>query len=260
MRMLICFFITVFSASAIAQTIPNAPHIIVKGFAEARVLPDTFQADFILKKTSFDLEEATTDVEGNTAMIIDIAKRLGAKPSDLQAMNIQISPSNEYNEVKRKSEFAGNQVSRKLNVRFKDKKTFQKFLSSIPQSQLIQLNSVRALLSTYKALEFELFKKASSDAKNQAKFMADTFDLDLLGIYTITSNDPAIVGRTLDNVVVTGNRISPPEPPTPPASISHHLDTGSVLEEGELIFKKDVYILYLVQDRNAKPHNSPTAK
>ncbi|HWR96750.1 MAG TPA: SIMPL domain-containing protein [Arenimonas sp.] len=258
MRLFASIFLAVLSASVFAQTIPNVPHIIVKGMAESKAVPDTFRADFMIKKISFNVQEATLDVEQNTALLIDSAKRLGVKQEDLKALNIQIGPINEYNETKRKNEFSGNQVSRSLNVKFTDKKTFQKFLSSIPSSQSIQLNSVRGTLSTYKTLESALFKQAVSDAKNQALFMSDTFGLNLLGIYTVTSNDPSIANRSLDNVVVSGNRIGAPVPPAPPPDSFGGL--GNVLEEGELNFMKSVYIVYLVQDKNAKLPRLPAAE
>jgi uncharacterized protein YggE len=245
---------------SLAQTIPNAPHIIVKGMAETKVAPDTFNADFLLKEISFDLKQATNDVEKNTAFLIDSAKRHGAKPADLKALNIQIGPVTEYNEAKRKSEFSGNQVSRNVRVKFKDKKVFQKFLSTIPLSQTVQLLSVRATLSTYKELEASLFKLSAIDAKSQAQFMADTFDLKLLNIYTITSNDPAMVSRTLENVVVSGNRIWPPEAPSPPSSAVDSFGPGNTLEEGELNFMKSVYIVYLVQDNNSKLPKMPESE
>jgi uncharacterized protein YggE len=220
------------SAQLFAQALPSAPYVVVRGHAERNLVPDRFEINIAVQKTSLDVGEASASVESKTGEMVRSLKALGLKPAQITATNISINPEYRYDQTTQKNVFIGNQVNRNITAKFDDKKTLQKFLAQVPAGEEIRIGGISSNLSTQKAVESELLDAAVADAKNQAIVLLDKFGQKVIGLYTVSQEAPSIGYESKAMYRSMDSAAAPP--------------LGETMEEGVITVNKDVYVVYLI--------------
>lgn len=233
MKLALIFSIALFSTQLMAQSLPNAPYVVVRGHAERSLAPDRFEINITVQKTGFDAGEASATVESRTGEMVRSLKALGLKPAQITATSISISPEYRYDQATQKNVFIGNQVNRSISARFESKQTLQKFLAQVPAGEEIRIGGISSSLSMQKKVESELLDAAVIDAKNQAATLLEKFGQKIIGLHTVSQEAPSLgfeskaMYRAMD---VAGA----------PAPL------GETFEEGLMTVNKDVYVVYLI--------------
>lgn len=227
------FSMLLFSAQLMAQVLPSAPYVVVRGHAERSLAPDRFEINITVQKTSLDVGEASAVVESKTGDMVSSLKALGLKPAQITATNISISPEYRYDQSTQKNVFIGNQVNRNISARFDNKQTLQKFLAKVPAGEEIRIGGISSSLSTQKKVESELLDAAVADAKNQAVTLLDKFGQKVIGLYTVSQEAPSI-GFESKAMYRAQDVAAAPRP------------LGETFEEGLITVNKDVYVVYLI--------------
>ena len=233
MKLALIFSIALFSTQLMAQALPSAPYVVVRGHAERSLAPDRFEINITVQKTSLDVGEASATVESKTGEMVRSLKALGLKPAQITATSISINPEYRYDQATQKNVFIGNQVNRSISARFESKQTLQKFLAQVPAGEEIRIGGISSSLSTQKKVESELLDAAVIDAKNQAATLLEKFGQKIIGLHTVSQEAPSLgfeskaMYRAMD---VAGA----------PAPL------GETFEEGLITVNKDVYVVYLI--------------
>ena len=222
-----------FSTQILAQALPSAPYVVVRGHAERNLAPDRFEISITVQKTSLDVGEASATVESKTGEMVRSLKALGLKPAQITASSISINPECRYDQTTQKNVFIGNQVNRNISAKFDNKQTLQKFLAQVPAGEEIRVGGISSSLSTQKAVESELLDAAVVDAKNQAVSLLDKFGQKVIGLYTVSQEAPSI-GFESKAMYRAMDAAAPPAP------------LGETFEEGVITVNKDVYVVYLI--------------
>ena len=233
MKLALIFSITLFSAQLMAQALPSAPYVVVRGHAERSLAPDRFEINIAVQKTGLDVGEASATVESKTGDMVRSLKALGLKPAQITASSISINPEYRYDQTTQKNVFIGNQVNRSISAKFDNKQTLQKFLAQVPAGEEIRVGGISSSLSTQKAVESELLDAAVVDAKNQAVSLLDKFGQKVIGLYTVSQEAPSI-GFESKAMYRAMDAAAPPAP------------LGETFEEGVITVNKDVYVVYLI--------------
>lgn len=233
LKLTLIFSMLLFSAQLMAQALPSAPYVVVRGHAERSLAPDRFEINITVQKTSLDVGEASAVVESKTGDMVNSLKALGLKPAQITATNISINPEYRYDQATQKNVFIGNQVNRNISAKFDNKQTLQKFLAKVPAGEEIRIGGISSSLSTQKKVESELLDAAVIDAKNQAVTLLDKFGQKVIGLYTVSQEAPSI-GFESKAMYRAMDVSAAPRP------------LGETFEEGLMTVNKDVYVVYLI--------------
>ena len=62
-KLSVLLFTVLFSTQLLAQALPSAPFVVVRGHAEREMRPDRYEINITVQKTSMDLNEVSQTVE-----------------------------------------------------------------------------------------------------------------------------------------------------------------------------------------------------
>lgn len=118
-------------ACAIAQinAIPAQPHLLVKGHAEGRYVPDRFSVNLSVEVTDMVPEHARARVEGYMHEILAGLDKNGALPDRTQASSLSITSKTGYK--KEVEVFLGTSVSRSVDATFDSAEKLRGFLAGL---------------------------------------------------------------------------------------------------------------------------------
>jgi hypothetical protein len=226
-----------FASTLAAQSLPATPYVVVRGHAERSLAPDRFEVGITVQKSSLSTSEAIAVVEEKTGQIVGNLKAAGLKPVQITATNISINPEYRYDSTIQRNVLTGNQVIRNISAKFNDKRSLQKFLAQVPAGEEIRVSGISPSLSSQKAVEAELLDAAVVDVKKQAETLLAKFGLKIIGIHSISQDAPSI-GFEAKAMYRSMDVAAEPRPPL-----------GDTLEEGQIMVRKDVYVVYLIAEK-----------
>ena len=232
-KLSVLLFTALFSAQLLAQALPSAPFVVVRGHAEREMRPDRYEINITVQKTSMDLNEASQTVETKTAGMVQSLKALGLKPEQITASNISVNPDYRYDNTTQRNVFIGNTVTRNLSAKFSDRKALQKFIAEVPAGEEIRVGGISTSLSTQDTVESELLDLAVADAKKQAATLLGKFGQKIIGIHTISQNMPSIGVEPMAMYKARADMAAAPP-------------LGGTMEDGVVMVSKDVYVVYLI--------------
>ncbi len=223
---------------SLAQTIPNAPHIVVNGHAEQTVKPDKFILPMEITTVSKD-PAAAEQIEKQTLAMVAQLKKMGVRDEDIKTDNLVVDKKYDDNE-----RFVGNEYTRSIRTGFADKQMLIKFLSSINDIENLEIDSIERQIKDIDLLKLELMKDAIDNSKHRADILAGLYGMRVLGVHTIStrhiSGDESSYGesaRTLDRVEVTGTRIKRRDK-LPPIE--------QLINEGTIDVEENIYAVFLI--------------
>lgn len=231
--------------AAIAQinTLPSAPHLLVKGHAEARVVPDRFTIHLNVDVTDMSPNSAREKVEGHMQQLFKALDTNGALKDRTQASSLSIRPATSYENDK--EVFKGTDVSRSIDATFGSLDKLRAFISAVPADKEVQIGSVQTSRSDIDAISSRLRAAAIENSKAAADQIAADYGMKIVGVYAVSEVAPDFAygiqagswggPQTLQTVVVTGSRM-PGAPPPPP---------GVAMRVGTMSVEQNIYAVYL---------------
>src|SRR5690606_34648999 len=96
MNHLLALVLMFVSAAALANPLPNKPHIYVEGSAEIEVIPDQMTISLGLSAEEMDVAVAKQDVDKRSTQLIATVKEMGIEARDLATTALQVTPVYDY--------------------------------------------------------------------------------------------------------------------------------------------------------------------
>lgn len=232
-------------AAAQINTLPSAPHLLVKGHAEVRVVPDRFTIDLTVDVTNLSPKIARKKVEAHMRQLFAALDAADALAGQTHASSLSIQPETDYRDSK--TVFVGTAVSRHVSATFDSLDKLRAFIAHVPASKEVRISSTGVYRSDIDTIRLQLREAAIKNSKQAAKKIAAAYGLKLEGVYSVSEVAPDFVygiqagswgpPATLQSVTVTGST-APPDmaPPLPPPP---------TLRAGSMTLQQNIYAVYL---------------
>lgn len=243
---------------AVAQinTLPSAPHLLVKGHAEARYVPDRFTIDLNVEVTDMSPSIARSKVEAHMRQLFKALDESGAMKEQTHASTLSIQPQTDYDNGK--SVFKGTDVSRSISATFDSLDKLRAFIARVPADKEVQIGSVTTARSDIDAVRSKLRQQAIVNSQDAAKKIAADYAMKIVGVYSVSEVAPDFAygvqagswggPPALQTVAVTGSAPPPPAPP-PPAEMSPKV-LPPALVAGTQTAQQNIYAVYLIAPKN----------
>lgn len=237
---------------AVAQinTLPSAPHLLVKGHAEARVVPDRFTIHLNVDVTDMSPDVARKKVEAHMGQLFKALDANGALEGQTHASSLSIQPETDYEDGK--SVFKGTDVSRSIDATFDSLDKLRAFIAAVPADKEVQIDSVQTARSDMDAIRLRLRSAAIENSKQAAQKIAAAYDMKIIGIYAVSEVAPdfayGVQAGSWGNgneISVTGARGVPAPPPPSPAAMPAKV-LPPALRAGTQTVQQDIYAVYLI--------------
>jgi uncharacterized protein YggE len=236
MKIRIAVALMLLTCAGLTQAQTSGPFIAVHGRAQQEVVPDIFPVELTLRETSKDAAATQARIESLAKNILATLESMKVEDGDINVSNLSISPEYTYDDKTDKQVFLGNTYERTIKVRFHSLQKLQEFISSLPQSNVLHLETTAFATSKSAELRRELLDKAIADAKATAEAMATGVGRKLGAVQNISNQGLNVryseSAGLLDKVTVTGTRVANPQ---------------VVLREGKITLDQDVYIVYSLE-------------
>lgn len=231
------------------NTLPSAPHLLVKGHAEVRVVPDRFTIHLNVDVTDMSPDVARHKVEAHMQRLFKALDANGALKGQTRASSLSIQPQTVYEDGK--SVFKGTDVSRSIDATFDTLDKLRLFIAAVPADKEVQIGGIQTARSDIDAIEVKLREAAIENSKQAAKKIAEAYGMKITGVYAVSDVAPDFAygvqagswsgPQTLQSISVTGSAPSPAAPP-PPAE-------PPALRVGAMNIEQDIYAVYLTAPR-----------
>lgn len=252
-RALVLLAILGLPAFAVAQvnTLPSAPHLLVKGHAEVRYVPDRFTIHLDVDVTNMVPDVARRKVEAHIHQLLQALDDAGAMPGKTHASTLSIQPQTDYENDK--TVFKGTEVSRSIDATFDSLDKLRAFIAKVPADKEVQIGNVGTARSDINKIESALRERAIANSREAATRMAAAYGVKIIGVYAVSDVAPDFAygvqagtwgnegsPQTLQTITVTGSTAPPP-----PADVAPTLSQPA-LRVGTQTAKQDIYAVYLI--------------
>lgn len=224
---------------SVAQNFQGKPFLSVKGHAEAKFKPDIFPLAVTISDAGMDAAKSQSLVEGLARKVLAETARLKVADSEMEIGNLSIDPNSDWNPETKSQVFKGNIYSRQIVIRFRRLDDLRAFISTMPASSALSLQTAEFEYSKSAEIKRKLRREAIEDGRKAAEEMASAVGKRLVDLFNVSDTAQSVVrassgysfdGMSLDTVTVQGAAISP----------------DIVLREGEITIAADAYLVYLI--------------
>ena len=244
MSRLLILILLVFAGASQAQTFDSHPFLSVQGHAEAKVKPDIFPVTVKIEESGMDPAKAQKLVEDLAAKVVGSAQAEGAKDSDVDVGNLDISPDTKWDEEAEREIFLGNIYSREITVRFGNLDAVRSFIAAQPDLKQLRISTGSFRYSQERQLVRRLRREAIADAKAAAEEMADAVGKRLGSLFNVSDRAQS----TIYSNVGYGERLPLARSAEAIALLAPGRRAAIVLKEGEITVSADAYLVYLIGD------------
>lgn len=251
-KWLAAFLVALVPVLAVAQinTLPSAPHLLVKGHAEVRVVPNRFTIHLNVDVTDMSPNVAREKVEAHMGRLFKSLDANGALKGQTHASSLSIQPQTDYEDGK--SVFKGTDVSRSIDAAFDNLDKLRAFIAAVPADKEVQIGGVQTARSDMDAIRLRLRSAAIENSKRAAQKIASAYGVKIIGIYAVSEVAPDFAYGVLagswgnsNEVSVTGaTGVPAPPPPAPQAMTAKVLPPA--LRAGTQTMQQDIYAIYLI--------------
>ena len=175
-------------ASGQINTLPSAPHLLVKGHAEVRVVPDRFTIHLNVDVTDMSPDVARRKVETHMQQLFKALDANGALDGQTRASSLSIQPQTDYENGK--SVFKGTDVSRSVDATFDSLDKLRAFIAAVPVDKEVQIGSVQTARSDIDTIELKLREAAVENSKQAAEKIAGAYGMKITGVYAVSDVAP----------------------------------------------------------------------
>ncbi|WP_166541733.1 SIMPL domain-containing protein [Aeromonas salmonicida] len=203
-RSLLTLSALVVSAPLFALEVPQAPHLVVSGYAEQKAEPDMLTLNVAVTALEKQGIKAKQQVDSKVAAFFGQLEGLGIKRSDVEAGNLVISPEYQYPQNK-KPELVGYRAQRQLAVKLYQLDKLSGLMDTALKAGLESVSQIEYGLKSPQIIKEQARIGAVEDAKNKAESLAKAFGMKLGKVYSVEyrNNTPMpIYSRALKAAVM----------------------------------------------------------
>ena len=224
-----------------ANPLPAQPHVYVEGSAEVEVEPDMMTFGLSIQTLDLDLAKAKADVDARSKILIDACKKFGVKPADIATSALNIRPEYDYRDQQRV--FAGNHVSRQVDITLRDIKKYPEMMKALVDAKVSETINTALTVSNKKVLEDKAQVAAMTDARNRAEQLAKTQGKTLGEPWSISEFNT----RGNDRWELHANRQLMGSSAKNVAEMRVAMDSAEPFEPGVMKLTAQVYVVYLLK-------------
>ncbi|CAA0079039.1 26 kDa periplasmic immunogenic protein [Zhongshania aliphaticivorans] len=168
---------------AVAETLPDSPHVVVSAHGEAEALPDIARLQLQISETRNTAVDAKSRVDERTARVLTAMREQGVPDTDIRASQIRIYPDYEWQDGKRL--LRGQRVERSIDLTLNELNRYGAVLDALVQAGITELGNVSFDVSNRDELMAQALQAAMADANAKAATLAAGFGRRLAGVYHI---------------------------------------------------------------------------
>ncbi|HDX8373365.1 TPA: SIMPL domain-containing protein [Aeromonas dhakensis] len=183
-RPLLTLSALVVSAPLFAIEVPQAPHLVVSGYAEQKAEPDMLTLNVSVTALEKQGIKAKQQVDGKVAAFFGQLEGLGIKRTDVEAGNLVISPEYQYPQNK-KPELVGYRAQRQLAVKLYQLDKLSELMDTALKAGLESVSQIEYGLKTPQAMKEQARLGAVADARSKAESLAKAFGMKLGKVYSV---------------------------------------------------------------------------
>lgn len=183
-RPLLTLSALVVSAPLFAIEVPQAPHLVVSGYAEQKAEPDMLTLNVSVTALEKQGIKAKQQVDGKVAAFFGQLEGLGIKRTDVEAGNLVISPEYQYPQNK-KPELVGYRAQRQLAVKLYQLDKLSELMDTALKAGLESVSQIEYGLKTPQAMKEQARLGAVEDARSKAESLAKAFGMKLGKVYSV---------------------------------------------------------------------------
>lgn len=237
-------------AGAQVHALPDAPHLLVKGHAEGNYVPDRFTVELQVTATDPSPGKARTQVEQHISQLFKSVDAHGALAKLTRASSLSMSEASHYDDGKQIHE--GTEVDRQVSVTFDSLDKMQGFISDLPASKNVLVQSTNVERSDRPALMMKLRARAIDNSKAAAQQLAKAYGVHITGVYSISEVAPdfsygvqAGSWNAVGGATDLGGIPAPPPAPTELASVAVKA-IPTALRTGTIQLSQGMYAVYMI--------------
>ncbi|MDF2415733.1 DUF541 domain-containing protein [Aeromonas sp. 1HA1] len=203
-RPLLTLSALVVSAPLFALEVPQAPHLVVSGYAEQKAEPDMLTLNVSVTALEKQGIKAKQQVDGKVAAFFGQLEGLGIKRSDVEAGNLVIFPEYQYPQNK-KPELVGYRAQRQLAVKLYQLDKLSELMDTALKAGLESVSQIEYGLKSPQTIKEQARVGAVEDAKIKAESLAKAFGMKLGKVYSVEyrNNTPMpVYSRALKEAVM----------------------------------------------------------
>ncbi|TND57703.1 DUF541 domain-containing protein [Aeromonas dhakensis] len=183
-RPLLTLSALVISAPLFALEVPQAPHLVVSGYAEQKAEPDMLTLNVSVTALEKQGIKAKQQVDGKVAAFFGQLEGLGIKRTDVEAGNLVISPEYQYPQNK-KPELVGYRAQRQLAVKLYQLDKLSELMDTALKAGLESVSQIEYGLKAPQAMKEQARLGAVEDARSKAESLAKAFGMKLGKVYSV---------------------------------------------------------------------------
>lgn len=183
-RPLLTLSALVVSAPLFAIEVPQAPHLVVSGYAEQKAEPDMLTLNVSVTALEKQGIKAKQQVDGKVAAFFGQLEGLGIKRTDVEAGNVVISPEYQYPQNK-KPELVGYRAQRQLAVKLYQLDKLSELMDTALKAGLESVSQIEYGLKAPQAMKEQARLGAVEDARSKAESLAKAFGMKLGKVYSV---------------------------------------------------------------------------
>lgn len=170
-------------------TLPPVPVVQVAGQGEATVAPDRARISMAVEARNLQLSSAEAKVNEGTRTAVAAFKSLGLKEADINTAGYSVNA--EFDWVNGKQKFKGYLAVRNIELTVRDLAKIGDVLLSATQAGINNVQPPVLEATKIKDTERQALARATEDALQQARVIADALGMKLGGVRTINANASA---------------------------------------------------------------------
>nr|WP_255697783.1 oxidative stress defense protein [Pantoea sp. Pb-8] len=172
------------SGMALADELPNGPHVVTSGQASVDARPDMATLSIVVNVSSKDAAEAKKQADDRVAQYFDFLQKNGIEKKDIDAANLSTQPEYDYTK-EGKSVLKGYRAVRQVQVTLRQLDKLNELLDGALKSGLNEIRSVELGVANADSFKDQARKAAIANATQQARALAEEFNAKLGPVYSI---------------------------------------------------------------------------
>jgi len=170
--------------SALADELPNGPHVVTSGQATVDARPDIATLSIVVNVSSKDAADAKKQADDRVAQYFDFLQKNGIEKKDIDAANLSTQPEYDYTK-EGKSVLKGYRAVRQVQVTLRQLDKLNELLDGALKSGLNEIRSVELGVTNPDSYKAQARKAAIDNATQQAAALAEGFNAKLGSVYSI---------------------------------------------------------------------------
>jgi uncharacterized protein YggE len=172
------------SVPALADELPNGPHVVTSGTASVDAVPDIATLAIEVNVSAKDAASAKKQADDRVAQYLTFLQQSGVEKKDINAANLRTQPEYEYLKDG-KTQLKGYRAVRQVDVTLRKLDKMNELLDGALKAGLNEIRSVSLGVANPEQYKDKARKAAIDDAARQAKLLAEGFSSKLGPVYSV---------------------------------------------------------------------------